>query len=153
MRGPGNTPALFDTQLAPVRRVQTRPIAYRAVLEKRQAEVAGRRSWDAYRDVFAPAYDDVRALTPDPAEAIAVVVAYVEYVLGIEPPPQLRALIARGVRAHGKAMLYGYSEATQRVVSEDPLDIHKYALGVVRRVVSRQTQSTPQQPRSTPPCS
>jgi len=133
-------PTLFTVDPRPATTVVRQPAYYRAAIRARLEVVNGRRSWDAYRDVFAPAYDDCRAATGDVMECIAVAVAMVEWVLGEPPPAQLRTLIARGVRTHGKAILYGYNEALARIDNtDDPTAMHRYALAVVRRIVREQS--------------
>lgn len=119
--------------------VMTRPAYYRTAIAARITALEGRRSWDAYRDVFAPAYDDTQEAMHDVVENVAVAVAMVEWLLGEPPPPALRTLIDRGVRAHGKAILYGYNAALAVVVSDDPTAIHRYALAVVKRLHHERT--------------
>lgn len=130
-----STPRLFELDNDALAVIATRPVYYRVAIRKRVAALAGRRSWDVYREVFAPAYDDVVAATGDALECVAVVLAFVEYVLGEPPPAQLRALIGRDVRAFGKSALYGYDQALAAGV-EDPMAIHRYALTVARRVMN-----------------
>lgn len=96
------------------------------------------RSWDAYDNVYAPAWDDVLEAT-DPAvipwgDLIALAAHYVEHMTGEKPDDAARKQVAMLVRGYGKAALYGLSQA-MGITADDPTDRFRYARQVAGRVV------------------
>ena len=107
------------------------PRWHQAIADHAGRSLAGRpRSWDCYQDVFAPAYDTVRDSVGD---AIALVVAFVEYMSGEPLEPDARRLIALGVRSHGKAFLYGLNEGLGATDEWSPRAWYLYARACARR--------------------
>jgi hypothetical protein len=93
------------------------------------------RAWDMYRDVIAPAYDEVH---DDISECIGLVCAFVETITGEPLDTTARALIARGVRMHGKAIVYGFDQALTHVTdASDVGTMFRYATAVARRTVTQ----------------
>jgi hypothetical protein len=133
---PSRTPA----RLAGVRLVQpaAAPAAaiWQAALARQALEHDGKRSWDAYRDVYSPAWDAVLDLVPasdDPTpELIALASHYVERVTG---EPIDRGPIAMLVRQYGKAALYGLSKAMGATDQSTMRDWYRYARAVAARTV------------------
>lgn len=117
--------------------VPTRPTEcprWRAALERRTTtDLAGRRSWDLYADLFSPTYDDLLDdADAGVAECIGLVCGFVEYVTGEALDSEARKLVAQGVRRHGKAMLYGLDQAIG-TTEDNPRQWYRYALAVARR--------------------
>lgn len=109
--------------------------AWKSALNERAIELAGRRSWDAWADVYAPAWDTLARSTAQPGEFVALAVNYVETVDGFELTGDERALVARLIRSYGKAGLYGLHRACG-VSDETPRDRYRYARRVAERTLA-----------------
>lgn len=110
---------------------------YKAALADGMAKLEGRRSFDVYRELFAPAYDVCRIAGM--GDCIAVVVAFVEYIDGETPSAADRDLIAKLVRQFGKAALYGLAQAIGVTNEETGRDRYRYARQVAKHTVAKIT--------------
>jgi hypothetical protein len=89
------------------------------------------RSWDIWSDVMSPAYDDVR---DDVNEAIAVTVAFLEYLTDEPLTNDQRKVIAVGIRKHGKSFAFGLSKAIGSTDEWSVQSWFRYASGVAKRI-------------------
>ncbi|MCP4348668.1 MAG: hypothetical protein GY795_24585 [Desulfobacterales bacterium] len=122
MAGAPNTPARRD--------------AWRKPVGSRLAALQGRRSWDLYTDVYAPAWDEMMAAGGTPGDAVALVCSFVETARGKPLDEMERGLVAKLVRLYGKAALYGMREAMGRTNDETARDWYRYGSQVARRTVA-----------------
>lgn len=112
------------------------PPAWRVVLAELVAAMRGRRSWDLYRDVYAPAADRMLA-EGDLGDLIALTVDYLERVTGDDVDTDERKRLAKLVRSHGKAALFGLSEAVPRTDTQTVAEYVRYATTVAANVRAR----------------
>lgn len=89
------------------------------------------RSWDIWADVMSPAYDDVR---DDIGDAIAVTVAFLEYLTDEKLTDKERRMVAVGIRQHGKAFAWGLSRAVGATEEWSMSAWFRYARGAARRL-------------------
>lgn len=124
-----------------------------AVSEK-MAENAGRRSWDLYADVYAPAWDLMLGHHQDEetsavGSCIAIAVHYLETVEARPLTDGERALIARLVRQYGKVSLYALSRAVGATETMDVRAYYRYARAVAERI-NQGLQESPGEPQDGP---
>jgi hypothetical protein len=110
---------------------------WQAALAERMPALEGRRSFDVYRDLFAPAFDQCKLASV--GDCIAITVAFVEYLDGEPLGTDDRALVAKLVRRFGKAAMYGLAQALGVTREDDGKDRYRYARQVAQRTVEEIT--------------
>lgn len=106
---------------------------WQTAIESRMAPIvaARPRSWDLWTDVISPAYDDVR---DDIGDAIAVTVAFLEYLTDEKVSDADRKMIAVGIRANGKSFAWGLAQAVGKTDEWSMKAWFSYARGAARRL-------------------
>lgn len=99
-------------------------------------------SWnlvDAYADAWDTLVDEHRADADDRdpwPDLIGLTCGFVAQVVGQDPPPAERGLIAMTVRKHGKAALLGWDRSLGTTETDSARDRFRYARGVINRFIA-----------------
>lgn len=112
------------------------PALWRSALAEAMLATVGRKSWDAYTDLYSPAADAVLE-AGQLGDLIALTVDYLESITGESIDSDQRKRVAQLVRSHGKAALYGLREALPRVENVVPEDYLRYATVVCQQTVAK----------------
>lgn len=134
---PGWEPAVPAAEMVarPAHAVAPAP-TWRKALAQQMGRVAGRKSWDLYREAYGPAADVVLNYG-EMGDLVALVVDYVEAVTGEDLEGTERSRVAKLTRNYGKSALYALSEAVHRTDDQTVAEYVRYATAVCKNTAAK----------------
>lgn len=116
---------------------------WKVALSQHAGKIEKAKSFDAMQP-FMAAWDDLWEMdlpaTARAGNAIALTIAYIEFVTGEPLEARHRAMVAKTVRQHGKVALFAWDKALFATESDTPRDRMAYARGIINRVIAEQAK-------------